>query len=822
MWKLTLFGGCLLAMGAQGLPLDENSCPYAIRARKDFQKNPILHKYQSAQIPVQGWYAYTKDREQGIYWSSLSEWKETRIPNTNLFPMDLQISENGEWIAYSYKTDTETGIGLIRRDGTGKVEMPVPGKVGDIISWIRNSPFSNEIAYWERATQNLMAIRLNFGSTTPTFGEKRILIEKLGLRGEIAVNGAHVVVRGPKENHVMYTLPDNGKGKISAKQNSFTTAPPRNCGITISPDGSKVLSNQGRVACLDPYNPGIGTGLHKGFLMIPFVKNSESKNYPSDFEDFAFNHGVSLNRAPEEYKDGRFPQQEFHHWYWSNFDPWVVSIQQGASTKHRGVWLVNWKSNEWFMLSPEGREIVVPKQPAIHITDPVELSSPGRHSRIEAGKSIEFSFKIHSPANADKIVIQENGKTTAAISSSPWTIKSNSVSGPGNKIYTAIVYKGNSEISRIEIPVHIVQPQNNQAIDKLSLFPANSDMVVGAKVRLDILAFDYGGKYVPIQADKVQWNYSKENFKLEPVQSKGVTDPVAWLTALKAGPAKISATIPNSGSKGNLEKSIAVHDFSTNWVRINMRAGEGQKAYQEIPSPEGWLNDFGHNFGLKDQGYVYGFHTNFPKGDIAVKASQCPVLVDYPDIISCTGLRFTSSEVQIRDWEMEVPNGQYHLKVIATKKVSKGTNAWILAEGSKMLTETKFPGESGILTDEAMINVTDGRLTIQSGRRIAYPMLYAVELKRLGAVSIATQNVSQNSPANPFRISKISGNIRFINQGSESARLQISNLAGKTILSRSIEPGNVLSIAETQLTNKAFLVTFENQHRTLSKKVTLP
>ncbi|MBD3393502.1 MAG: hypothetical protein GF418_15305 [Chitinivibrionales bacterium] len=368
-----------------------------------------------------GWFVFVKydqDNEimPGIYKSDNQDFNPQVIPNTESDePLFVQATNDGEWLLYMVGDETALMTAftayLIKPDGTGKTEVPMPQcevsgsgfSMPDLqfprtAGIYRNSPLGSEIAYMA-SYQKMRAIEVDLSGDTPSFpnpGQGRLVIDlsnagirfaqNLGRGGAIlALNGSHY--QGAREHNSPYgqsnmfvTIPDNGEGTADGDDIWHYDDVPDNvringCGFSLSPTGDRAAWNIGRQggdsSCFscridDPSDVSYSTTQidHKGFLVSHFMEPDE----PSlGRTEYVLEKGISMNWVPRQFRFGKYNEVNWTDWNWPH-EEYVVGILQGDLATQPGVWLCKWQTNEWFPIGDLAGTGTKARSPAIHIS----------------------------------------------------------------------------------------------------------------------------------------------------------------------------------------------------------------------------------------------------------------------------------------------------------------------------------------------------------------------------------------------------------------------------------------------------------------------
>jgi hypothetical protein len=355
----------------------EGQCPDFVKG--GYKQN--VPEGNKADAP-EGWFVYSDcdivwENASGLYKCPTQSWNPQRIPGTqNDGPGDVDITQDGEWIVY-YGAKVQKMF-IIKPDGSKRTEVPTPGctqadpffgktRGGGLY---RNSPKGFEVHYltaWNKlnATQVIIDDNDNI-----SFGSSRLIadmpsdcnFQNYAHEVDVCVNGSHIWARqiidqGNLRKKTWLTIPDNGNGTATINdqwQYTDVTANIWGCGFGMSMDGSRVVSGWGAqgtvcVPCQMAKQDN-GTSLdHKGFVIETFREPDEPKISKNDIESEEYI--ISVNWTPAKYHFGDYQQVDFGRWYWTNIDSIVIGTSAGSLVPDKGIWMVDWVTNTWTLLS---------------------------------------------------------------------------------------------------------------------------------------------------------------------------------------------------------------------------------------------------------------------------------------------------------------------------------------------------------------------------------------------------------------------------------------------------------------------------------------
>ncbi len=342
----------------------------------DFVKKEQVSTGNQSSLPS-GFFVYTDESQSRIYKSPIGEFAPEVIPNTETRDEieNIEISDDGRWVVYTDGSTTNEGendqkVYLIKIDGSEKTLVPTKPydqtkfRYLQEAGFYRSSPYGTEIFYLKRNTA-AGAIQVDLSGDTPQFGDDRIIIDNE--EGEQCFKYSKNLAYGAGQfgvaaNHIVsrffnftawFTIPDGGRGVASTCTRFEVKGRMRNgCAETISHDGTITVSNPGIYDdsygdCI-PMDNSTPEMDHKGFIVTPFYENSVTGIWANDFIS---NHQVSVNWCPTKYRFGSNGDMEFHEYYFTNHNEYLICVQRGGQAPDKGSWMVHWPSNTWYWLT---------------------------------------------------------------------------------------------------------------------------------------------------------------------------------------------------------------------------------------------------------------------------------------------------------------------------------------------------------------------------------------------------------------------------------------------------------------------------------------
>lgn len=327
-------------------------------------------------LPV-GYFVYSPYTEVGIYRSEIRHFEPHLIPNTSADRVgNISISDDGKWICYTDRSRNR--ICLLTVNGCKKAIVPVTGTDSGfpaMAGFYRNSPMGTEI-YYLASKRLLKSIHVDLSTEIPSFSGERVLAD---LQNKYCFRNADFMQLSVVKDQVFgeinpifdtlafyrtgyLTIPDGGRGTGGPedvyKWKNDIAVIIEGCGHTQSHDGLLCLANPGGIIG----NPQCVPHQHKGFYISPFRRVTDPPiNF---FTEHVDRYGISLNWCPSEYQSRSRSDVDFWGWYFGNNNDYVIGRQLGYLNEN-GIWMINWKSNTWYRLTPVERNIQT-LQPAVY------------------------------------------------------------------------------------------------------------------------------------------------------------------------------------------------------------------------------------------------------------------------------------------------------------------------------------------------------------------------------------------------------------------------------------------------------------------------
>jgi hypothetical protein len=135
---------------------------------------------------------------------------------------------------------------------------------------------------------------------------------------------------------------------------------------------------------------------HKGFYITPFRHCTDSAVTVIENTDV---YGISINWCPVEYRLGIWSDVNNGNWVIGNNSDFVVGTVEGPQAPYWGVWIVQWKTNTWNLISPAVKTKKYGR-PALFFPGTAAVREPLRHS---VKNSTAFGVKIRQ--FTDRIII---------------------------------------------------------------------------------------------------------------------------------------------------------------------------------------------------------------------------------------------------------------------------------------------------------------------------------------------------------------------------------------------------------------------------------
>jgi hypothetical protein len=167
-------------------------------------------------------------------------------------------------------------------------------------------------------------------------------------------------------------------------------------------------------------------------------------------------------------------------------------------------------------------------------------------------------------------------------------------------------------------------------------------------------------------------------------------------------------------------------------MRVNFQPGD-------LPIHTGYLPDYGDLFSDRGNGFSYGW--NFDNRPNARLRDD----IDSPDLVWDTFNHMQKGEIY--EWEIALPNGAYHVRVVGGDPNHSDSVIQIVVEGVLVASGVPYPGENWI-EGKAFISVRDGRLTITNGEGAENNKINFIEITPFGVASDGQTNYIVYLPMN--------------------------------------------------------------------------
>ena len=316
----------------------------------------------------QGYFVFAVFNTGGLYISEFYPYQHSLIPNTRSdHPRSVQISDDGTWVVYLDRLSGK--VFVIRIDGEGKTEIPIPAQPGGTsrgthtVGFVRHSHLGDELFYlYNEHTLVGLTLELSAAGATVT-GERNLARMNPsdnimfdwgeGVRIEVCRNRIFSQMK-PIGRNEFVTIPNEGRGVAGAhdiyRWANDNKAMLWGCGQALTPDGDRAVSNSSQVgdpACV----PNAKNNLdHKGFYITPFLENGVSPSMT--VHEQVDRYGVSINWVPPDYRFGKWDEVNFDRWAFApNNADYLIGSQFGSLSPVRAIWLIHWSTNTWYCLT---------------------------------------------------------------------------------------------------------------------------------------------------------------------------------------------------------------------------------------------------------------------------------------------------------------------------------------------------------------------------------------------------------------------------------------------------------------------------------------
>jgi hypothetical protein len=292
------------------------------------------------------------------------------IPNTQ-GAAQFRISTNGEWLLFT-RRDLKSGqyvrlsggdqnadpfkLYMVKIDGSGLIEVPTKNGRVFHMGFVRNGPFGEELFYQDYKDSTVYGVGVGFSGATVQFGATQRQISKgifyiPGPDRSLSIAGDRIfssIAAGPTVKSFCMVIPDGGRGTATTASDYFAYTGGGNwmCGHNMSWDGQVCVMNSSN-----------GDGCYRRILCMPFLPKSTAPN--TNFQAFAAANALASNWEPK--LNGTYIYGLFHYHSFTNNNNYIVTRRhkgdEAAPTiPTMGVWLHNWKTNSWTMVSDASLE----------------------------------------------------------------------------------------------------------------------------------------------------------------------------------------------------------------------------------------------------------------------------------------------------------------------------------------------------------------------------------------------------------------------------------------------------------------------------------
>jgi hypothetical protein len=338
-----------------------------------------VHKSESALIGAaanlpDGYFLYTKgsylfSEPDGIFKSEMRSFNPQVIPNTE-GAAQFRISTNGEWLLFTRRYRDLHGLYkplqghdqnqqpfklyMVKIDGSGLIEVPTKNGGVYHMGFVRNGPFGEELFYQDNIDSTVYGVSVALSGSTVEFGATQRQISKgifyiPGADRYLAIAGDKLfssIPAGTTVKAICMVIPDGGRGTATTSSDYFAYSGGGYwmCGHNMSWDGQVCVMNSSN-----------GNGCYRRILCMPFLPKTTEP--VTNFQAFAATNALASNWEPT--LDGTYIYGLFHYFAFTNNSDYIVTRRHKSAeqTIHTfGVWLHNWKTNSWTMVSDASLE----------------------------------------------------------------------------------------------------------------------------------------------------------------------------------------------------------------------------------------------------------------------------------------------------------------------------------------------------------------------------------------------------------------------------------------------------------------------------------
>ena len=258
--------------------------------------------------------------------------------------------------------------------------------------------------------------------------------------------------------------------------------------------------------------------------------------------------------------------------------------------------------------------------------------------------------------------------------------------------------------------------------------------------------------------------------------------PTATATNTATPTATPTATATNTATPTATATATEPVGGGNSLIKINFQNG-ANPAYQD------YLIDGGALFANRGNGYLYGWSEDVSS---YTRNRNNP---NSPSELYDSLIHMTYSNGLDANWEIELPNGQYNVRIVTGDPTYYNSVYNLLIEGVTVVTGQPSSSDPWQETT-AVVTVADGRLTLSNGTGTQYQKIDFIEIEPLGDIAITPVPTVTPSPTPPPVSSQII-NIHLIDAGTDTIVDTLPLNSASTVINRADYPDGVNLAIET-------------------------
>ncbi len=396
-----------------------------------------------------------------------------------------------------------------------------------------------------------------------------------------------------------------------------------------------------------------------------------------------------------------------------------ISLIQNTLVHMQGNDIGSWTGNR---ATESYWEIAVPNgfyQVSVSVGDPLKDTNPSNvsvhHINVEGMAAIN-DFAVNSNLPSGDPSRFKSATVTVEVSDGHLTISPQSASSRNTKINSVEILPtiagGERSLEFSDAMLSVLLPEGGESATASNFILATNFTPEAVDVSLSASSGGAVSDWIKVNGQVLDGNVIHNTAEAEIVfefDPTGVSEGVYQATITAEAPDQTTASF-------EVELTVIPPISLTFPVQINFQNAQ-------TTAPNGWEADFGAAYGVKPNGYQYGWvSTDGTKNPLNLTGNGRNRNVAGSSIIQNTlmhmqydDLGTTSGGVSSEGmWEIQVPNGDYQVSISAgdlSKENFNGTLHKVNVEGKSVLSYVATKGQSNLKTGMDIIRVDDGKLT---------------------------------------------------------------------------------------------------------------